>query len=117
MNHRSKTKAHIAWEERVRFYGCVVSGEYMAQCHHVVGFSYKHNKIHIGPWFCIGLSYEWHDIKSTNPNNVTHNRKAFEKLHGEQRFLFQKMINNMLDSGEKLPFDDYIITTIMETNR
>lgn len=85
------------------------------QCHHVVGRSYKHNKIHIGHWFILPLDCVLHDVHSSNEYNVTHWRKRFTERFGNQRDLWLKMVDSMRDRGYTMPFGQEVIDAVMDT--
>jgi len=95
----------------------VYSG-YNIQLHHVVGRSYKQNKVHIGHDFILPVPVVLHDVNSNHRLNVTHFRKRFTDAFGYQRDLYSKMITSMRDTGydENLPSDE-ILAAIQQTNR
>jgi len=103
------------WLGMVTEYGCVVTGRSDLQRHHVVGRSYKHNKVHIGRVFVLPLCVDLHDVHSNNPLNVTHFRHRFTDEYGMQRDLFKKMTDQMIEDGYILPFDLSLIDVIMDT--
>lgn len=85
--------------------------------HHVVGRSYKQNKVAIGHWFIIPVPFELHDVSSNHPLNVTHFRKSFTFRFGLQKELFCAMRDNMIDCGmyEQIPFGLDVLSAIDDT--
>jgi len=80
--------------------GCAATGSIgRLQLHHVVGRSYIQNKIPIGHWFVLPLSFPLHDVSSNNPLNVTHHRHAFTDFFGLQSELFVGHINTLKQMG------------------
>jgi len=73
------------------------------QYHHVVGRSYKQNKIKIGNFFILPVPQELHDVGSNDPDNVTHFRHNFTRRFGNQRDLWQMMICRMEEYGLEIP--------------
>jgi len=103
------------WLSMVTDYRCVVTNRSDIQRHHVVGRTYKHNKIHIGTAFVLPLWWELHDPGSNDPLNVTHYRHRFTDVYGTQRDLFKGMIIFMKADGLTIPFDNEVIDAIMDT--
>ena len=85
------------------------------ECHHVVGRSYKHNKVHIGHWFILPLPCHLHSVNSNHPQNVTYYRKRFTERFGNQRDLWFQMITRMQENGHELPFGQDVIDAVMDT--
>lgn len=110
------TKAQKDWLSTLADYGCVVSRERQPiQLHHVMGRTYKHNKVLIGPWYVLPLAFRYHDVSSDNPFNVTHYRKKFAIEKGYQRDLFRKMCLDMIELGVTIPFDQDVMDAIMDS--
>lgn len=84
------------------------------QLHHVVGRSYKHNKIAIGHFFVLPVPIVLHDVHSNHELNVTHYRKRFTEHFGFQRYMYRKMVEKMRHNGFWTPCDE-INNTIMLT--
>lgn len=85
------------------------------QIHHVVGRSYKQNKIPIGHWFILPIEPEYHDVSSNNPFNVTHWRRRYCVEFGWQADQFKAMCMVILDEDGRLPFDNDVLDAIMDT--
>jgi len=105
------------WLGIIAEYGPVIEGSGPIQLHHVVGRTYKHNKVLIGPWFVLPLPWQYHDVHSNDPLNVTHYRHRFTDFFGQQSELFNKMCVDMENSGIVLPFDNAVMAAIMDTRR
>lgn len=105
-----------AWEANVREQGCIITGRNDVQIHHVVGRSYKHNKVLIGPWFILPLCWYLHDVHSNSKHNVTHFRHNFTRVYGFQRDLFANMVKTMQNQGYEVP-ETTILQAISETDR
>lgn len=50
-------KAFQAW---LKQRPCIIGGMGITEVHHCKGSTLKHNKVHIGHWFCLPLSQEQH---------------------------------------------------------
>ena len=95
---------------------CPITGQ-SASLHHCAGSTARHNKIHIGQWWCIPLSYEAHQgVRGIHgdcsifPAVLGSSRKEIEKS------LFEKIaINYVAAGGEALPQE--IISSIMGYHR
>lgn len=111
-----KLKAVKDWEDRVRDFGCVVTGQNDVQIHHVHGRKYKNNKVLIGPWFILPLCMKLHDVHSNDINNVTHYPKMFAQAYGLQRDLFLEMCDDLAILAG-LPFDLDVLEAIKLTRR
>ena len=96
-------------------YGQEYEGNINFQLHHVLGRSAKHNKISIGHEFIIPVPFELHDVSSNHPENVTHFKKAFVKKYGDQRCIFQILVNFMENWGYDVPSLE-VYNAIMDTN-
>ena len=115
MKHTKKQKE---WMQTITEHGCVITGDcFNIQRHHVYGASYKHNGILIGPWYVLPLHVSLHDISSSEPINVTHNRTLFTEEHGLQKDLFLSMCNNLVRYNVELPFTADVLAAIMDTDR
>ncbi len=110
-------KAQKDWLGIVADYGCVVSRESRIQVHHVMGRTYKHNKVLIGPWYVLPLAIRYHDVHSNHFANVTHWPKRFAIEYGYQQDLFKKMCLNMIELGVTIPFDSDVMDAIMDSPR
>ena len=78
------------------------------QRHHVLGKSYKQNKVLIGYYFIIPVPFELHDISSDHQNNVTHFKKRFVAAYGKQRCIFKHLVSSMRSDGYEVPPDDVL---------
>ena len=104
------------WLERVANHGCVVNGNSQVQIHHCVGREGKQDKLFIGRWFVLPLSFWLHDVSSMHCWNVTHRRKNFIKEFGLESEIWHRMILK-LAAESPLPFGRDIIDAVMRTNR
>jgi|TARA_R110000851_G_scaffold326213_1_gene494663 hypothetical protein len=73
------------------------------QLHHVMGRSAKQNKTPIGHWFIIPIPFDLHDVGSSHMHNVTHHKHSFTNRFGNQRDLFNDMVNDMRMEMYQLP--------------
>lgn len=85
------------------------------ELHHVLGRSAKHNKTAIGHEFIIPVPVELHNVMSNHPNNVTHFKKNFVKVYGQQRDIFKFMVMIMGNEGYDVPSLE-LCNAIMETS-
>ena len=90
------------------------SGE-AVELHHVVGRKGKHNKVEIGEWFVIPVEFQYHNVSSNNPFNVTHWRKRYMLEFGNQRDQFAAMCAVITNEGYPLPFGKDVYNAIMDT--
>ena len=93
----------------------IYHGANSIQLHHVLGRSAKNNKVAIGHWFVIPVPYHLHDVSSGHPENVTHHKKAFVKMFGNQRDIFRDIVNDMRMEMYELPPSD-VLNAIRDTN-
>ena len=84
------------------------------QLHHVLGRSYKQNKVAIGHWFIIPVPFDLHDVSSDCEYNVTHNKHKFTDRFGKQSELFSEMISDMEMDGYDTPSQE-VLNAIMDT--
>lgn len=84
--------------------------------HHVVGRTYIHNKIEIGHIFILPIEFQYHDIHSNNPFNVTNFRKRYMIEFDSQRNQFAKMCEIIKEEDGELPFPDEVLDAIMSTS-
>lgn len=84
--------------------------------HHVVGRTYKQNRIEIGHWFILPIESQYHDIHSNNPFNVSHWRKRYMIEFDSQRNQFAKMCEIIKQEDGELPFCDDVYNAIMATS-
>ena len=73
------------------------------QLHHVLGRSAKHNKVSIGHWFIIPVPYELHDIYGKHECNVSNSKNKFTAKYGNQREIFNNMVDDMRMEMYQLP--------------
>ena len=110
----------MAWLARVAQYaeqhGSIPEGAPGAfEIHHCVGRAAKQNKIHIGNYFILPISFEMHNVMSNNPLNVTHFRKRFTEEFGTQRDLFAKMVETIAEEDGANPVPEDVFNAIMTT--
>lgn len=104
------------WMSTLAEYGPVIEGSGPVQLHHVLGRTYKNNKILIGPWFILPLPWQYHDVHSNDPLNVTHHKHLFTQEFGLQCNLFAEMVETLQDRGYKVPSHD-VLDSIAQTRR
>lgn len=97
------SKAVKAWEQAVRDFGVIVEGSGAPELHHVVGRTYKQDKLLVGPWFVLLLPWQYHGTGSGDPCNVTHFRRNFTARFGLQRDLFAGMVKILHNEGVDVP--------------
>ena len=106
----------LRWRELVREQGCIITGQ-PAEVHHVYGCSFKHNKIHVGHWFILPLSFDLHDLMGKSSHNITRSRMAFTRHYGLQKELFESLVTRIRIKGHEIPFDDDVMQAIMDLPR
>lgn len=104
------------WLDMVADFGCVISGCSQIVIHHSVGRTYVKDKVRIGELFILPLEPIFHD-NGDYPLNVTHHRKDFVEAFGMETYLFQIMVNRMVDKGWVIPFDDIYLNIIQKVRR
>ena len=87
------------------------------QIHHSVGRKGKHNKFEIGEWFILPIEFQYHDVSSNNPFNITHWRKRYCIEFGNERDQFAAMCAVIKGEDGELPFSDDVYQAIMDTRR
>lgn len=107
-------------EKYVQEFGAVAykHDKWRYQMHHVVGRTYVHNKILIGPWFVNPVTFDLHDVSSNNPYNVTHYPKRFTDEFGLQSRLWMDMVKMIVVTDDReLPFHESVSRAIMDTGK
>lgn len=104
------------WLSMVATFGCVITRSSEVVLHHSVGRTYVKDKVQIGELFILPLGPIFHD-NGNHPLNVTHHRKDFVEAFGMERDLFKNMVDEMVDSGLKIPFDDIYLNIIQKVRR
>lgn len=84
-------------------YGDEWDNRYNFQIHHVVGRSYKQNKVAIGHWFILPVPTQLHDPNSNNRLSVTRYKNAFTEQFGSQKSLYSALLIEMKERGYILP--------------
>ena len=110
----------LKWLERVvdfaNQHGCFPLMQPGAfQIHHVVGRSGRENKIHIGHWFILPVHFDYHDVNSMNPLNVTHFRRRFTEKFSMQKELFKTMVEKITEEDGENPVPEDVLNAIMNT--
>ena len=83
--------------------GCIATGNFPFEIHHVLGRTARHNKVDVGHWFIIPVWFDLHHIDTGNPDNVTHYPKRFTAKYGLQTALFAQMVETLENRGYKIP--------------
>ena len=96
-------------------YGDEYEGCTAMQRHHVVGRSYKQNKVPIGHEFVMPVPYGLHEPNEKHKYHVGHCKKAFVKKFGTQRSIYAKLIDAMVENGYPVP-DQHILDAIQATS-
>lgn len=78
--------------------------------HHIEGRKAK-RKVNlisekVGEFYILPVPIDLHDVHSNNPLNVTHAKKKFESVIGEQKELWRDMVNRMRNEGYLIPFNN-----------
>lgn len=114
-NHKRWLKRVADYAER---YGCFPHQDLCEfQIHHVVGRTGRHKKVEIGHWFILPVQWDFHDVSSNNPHNVTHWRRRYTDNYGLQSEQWLKMVNDILRDDGELPFGQDVIDSIMDTRK
>lgn len=111
------------WLSMVADHGCVITGSSQIHIHHAVGQKYVKDGYQIGELFAYGLWKPLHmnslyDLTVEHYGwpkyNITDHRKAFLKEHGFEweRDIVKKMVDEMLDKGLVIPFDQIYLDKI-----
>lgn len=87
-------------------YGHEYEGRTDIQRHHVLGREAKHDKVAIGHWFIIPVPYELHEPNLKHKHHVGHSKKSFVKKFGNQREIYENMVNVMECQGYDIPPND-----------
>lgn len=92
-------KAFQAW---LKQRPCIIGSAGITEVHHCKGSTFKHNKVHIGHWFCLPLSQEQHRAYHAAT-------KAWQTENGGQAFNWMKVYAEYsAEIGEyKCPNDVY----------
>lgn len=92
-NRPNKTQSD--WLDLVALSGPIVNGTGRIEIHHVVGFTGKHNKVHIGPWWLLPLPADVHALVGSAEFDL----KAFGFVLGgrfdAEKLLFKKLIDRI----------------------
>lgn len=96
-------------------YGAEYEGRIDIDRHHVVGRSYKQNKIACGHEFVIPVPKELHEVLSNHPDNVTNRKKRFTARFGMQRDIYAKLIEELKIHGYAVP-DQHVLDAIQLTS-
>lgn len=85
--------------------------------HHVLGRTYKQNKVHIGLAFVLPIDRYYHDVhlSKSRDDSVTHFPRVFEEKYGYQREMFEYMLDSMYENDYYIPFGHEVIEAIMST--
>ena len=116
ISSKRPNKAEKHWHDWLKQQQCPVNGKPNA-LHHCIGSTAKHKKIHIGQWFCVGISYEAHQ----GPQGIHSDKSIFPPGWGKKRLEIEKFIFSMQslnyenDTGEKIPAE--VIDAIMDYHK
>lgn len=84
-------KRFMAW---VKEQPCCICGSYPCNVDHVMGSTYRHNRVLIGMWFLLPLCLE-HDQEKTQGS-----RKAFREAHGLMADKWVELVNRYPHKNE-----------------
>lgn len=87
---------------------CVITNQ-PCQLHHVVGASYKSNKVWVGQWYVIPLSPELHMDGNVN---VTTNKADFYKKVGSEKKLFWWSLADYVSTYKEMPVPVNVLVEI-----
>jgi len=111
MQRKATKQSRGANADEKRFQGwlkeqsCCVTDAWGVQVHHCVGSSAKHNKVHIGHWFCIPLAPHIHDEYHAGS-------KAWREIYGTQAYYWDLLADiYYCETGQKVPDDIYAAIT------
>lgn len=116
ISSKKPNAAQKHWHDWLKQQRCPVNGKPTA-LHHAVGSTAKHRKIHIGQWFCIGISYEAHQ----GPHGIHSDKTIFPEGWGKKRleiekFIFSKqLLNYELETSANIPLE--VIDAIMSYHK
>lgn len=96
-------------------YGMEYEGRTDIDRHHVVGRSYKQNKIAVGHEFVIPVPKELHEVLSNHKDNVTNRKKRFTARFGMQRHIYAKLIEELEIQGYAVP-NQQVLDAIQATS-
>jgi hypothetical protein len=102
------TAAQQRWQDAVANLGSILSGEKPVQLHHAAGFTARHNKVLVGPWWIIPLTKAEHDAIPA----LGHERKAWEKRMFTLVCWHYQM--NGANGLQPLPFGDEVTLAIQD---
>lgn len=109
--------AQKRWMDEVAAVGSIISGRKPVELHHVVGFTAKFEKQHIGPWWILPLTTEEHrHIGTAQGTDELSRLKLGFTMVG--RFDYEKLLfSDLLTHFSELPFSDEVLQSIWSYRR
>lgn len=115
---KAPTAEQKRWHQWLAETGCYI-GLGPACIHHCVGSTGRHNKVHIGQWFVIPLSYEAHqgaggihgDLSAFDGHGLGETRKEIEKA------IFARLVAHYHRMKGELPCPPDVLAAIEEYRR
>lgn len=98
-NGRLANASEKAFQGWLKEHDCVISGTYGVEVHHCVGSTGSQDKVHIGHYFCLPLSTEFHKIYHSNS-------KEWREEFGLQSTLWSDLVVEYEEeTGEEIPLN------------
>ena len=85
---------------------CAVGGWGITEVHHCKGSTFKHNKVHIGHWFCLPLSQSAHSAYHAGT-------KAWQAQYGNQAEIWERVYMAYKIDTDCDPCPDDVYDSIM----
>jgi hypothetical protein len=102
------TKAQKRWMDQVASLGSIISGKFPVEMHHCVGFTGKHNKILIGPWWILPLTESEHKYVHLAADRKDREKRLFVQVKAKWVEQFYPL---------EMPVPDEVQDAIMEYHR
>ncbi|BAV81114.1 hypothetical protein [Vibrio phage CKB-S2] len=84
------------------------------QHHHLFGRKARHSGKEIGRWAVLPIEVKFHDVLSTNPNNITHFKKNYIESFGSDVTQFLMMCQTIEAEQGQLAIPQDILEAIAE---
>ncbi len=85
---------------------CAIGGMGITEVHHCKGSAFKHNKVHIGHWFCLPLSQQQHSLYHAGT-------KAWQAENGSQAEIWERVYMAYKIDTDCDPCPDDVYDSIM----
>ena len=107
-NYYPQSKDHQIWKDRVRKYGCVVTGEKIPEIHYLLPEKAAFDNIWLHPWCILPLQWKFCDSQSDYLYHVTKYKRNFEMQHGNLYEHFERMVNDLRSDNYAVPNQDIL---------